>query len=293
MARWTQFGATSAALRLHSANKAWLDKRPWTHWPWWPGVEESMRRSFHLRSELFPYIYSAAWKSHATSVGFNRPLYMDYPASGEAYENPQEYLWGDAFLVAPITGPKSFWSSTAKQKVWIPDGRWFDWFTGEEIAANESGSVEKDLNEFPLFAKGGMPIVMQPYTERMATTALTNVIVRVYPGESGKTQSTILYQDDGETRGYLRGQSEQTQISYFQTDSQGFLRVSAAQGNFPGQVGARSYEIQFASFGPGAQAWVDDVATPVDYDADKGISRVLIPEKSLNQGLIVRIQWQE
>ena len=62
-----------------------------------------MRRSLHLRSELFPYIYSAAWKSHVTSVGFNRPLYIDYPGGRRSLQNPQEFLWGDAFLVAPIT----------------------------------------------------------------------------------------------------------------------------------------------------------------------------------------------
>ena len=71
--RWVQFGATSAALRSHSTRKPDMDRRPWTYSR---QAEDSMRLSFHLRSELFPYIYSSAWQSCAESVPLSRPMYI-------------------------------------------------------------------------------------------------------------------------------------------------------------------------------------------------------------------------
>jgi alpha-glucosidase (family GH31 glycosyl hydrolase) len=291
LARWTQFGMTSAALRLHSANKAWLDKRPWAHSA---ETEESMRRSMHLRSELFPYIYSAAWQSHVSSVGFNRPLYLDYPYAPQAYENKQEYLWGDAFLVAPITQPRDDDSGLASQTVWLPEARWYDWFTGLETAGDTTATVARDINTFPLFARGGMPIVMQPYTERMATTPLTHLVVRVFPGETGRTLSTELYEDDGETRAYIEGDHHAiTPISYTQDENEAYLEISPAKGNYQGQPQSRSYEIQLSSFSGIGSVYVNDQIAKVEKsDADPQISKIQIPAQSLNQRVIVKIELQ-
>ena len=73
--RWTQFGALSAALRVHSTKDARLDRRPWIS-----GERETaaMRRMYHMRSELMPYIYSSVWQTHSTMVPLNRPMYIDY-----------------------------------------------------------------------------------------------------------------------------------------------------------------------------------------------------------------------
>jgi hypothetical protein len=125
----------------------------------------------------------------------------------------------------------------------------------------------------------------------MASTPLSHLIVRVYPGTSGETRATQLYQDDGETRGYLRGESEITNLSYTQEGQTAFLQIGAAQGHFKGQLLSRSYEVQFASFGPSVKAWVNDAAVPVSFDAQSGISRVQISQKNLNENVNVRIQF--
>lgn len=100
--RWTQFGALSAALRVHSTRtrgstavrgSAESAKRP------------PMRRMYHMRSELMPYIYSSVWQTHSTMVPLNRPMYIDYGSDERAYENEQEFLFGDILLAAPIASP--------------------------------------------------------------------------------------------------------------------------------------------------------------------------------------------
>ena len=117
--RWVQFGATSAALRSHSTRKPDMDRRPWTYSS---QAEDSMRLAFHLRSELFPYIYSSVWQSCSESVPLNRPMYIEYPAKDEAYRHPQQYFFGDSLLVAPITTPGEGPDKVAQQVVWFPSG---------------------------------------------------------------------------------------------------------------------------------------------------------------------------
>ena len=117
------------------------------------------------------------------------------------------------------------------------------------------------------------------------------MIVRVYPGENGATKTTTLYQDDGETRAYLRGQSEQTELSYFQTDSQGILSISAAQGKFAGQPQSRTHCVPIRRLRRTSSRLGRSAQVPVNFDAGANINDVVIPEKSLNQSVIVRIQW--
>ena len=100
--RWTQFGALSAALRVHSTKDAKLDRRPWISGD---AETKAMRRMYHMRSELMPYIYSSVWQVHNTMVPLNRGMYIDYGASPEAFDNPQQYMFGDIILAAPITSP--------------------------------------------------------------------------------------------------------------------------------------------------------------------------------------------
>ena len=129
--RWTQFGALSAALRVHSTKDARLDRRPWIS-----GERETaaMRRMYHMRSELMPYIYSSVWQTHSTMVPLNRPMYIDYGSDERAYENEQEFLFGDILLAAPIASPGEGADKTASQKVWFPTGDvWYDYFTHERF----------------------------------------------------------------------------------------------------------------------------------------------------------------
>ncbi len=239
--RWVQFGAMSAALRSHSTRSADMDRRPWTYSR---QAEDSMRISFHLRSELFPYIYSSAWESCAESVPLTRPMYIEQPDTEEAYENPQEYFFGDNLLVAPITSPGEGPDKVAQQTVWFPPGEWYDWFTGQHFSGERTERVSADINRFPLYARGGVPMPLQPYTQRMTTAALTNLVVRCYPGADGQSASSTLYEDDGVTTGYLRGESSQTVLTYQRSKNKVTVTLSPSKGSYAGQPEERSYLVE-------------------------------------------------
>ena len=151
--RWTQFGALSAALRVHSTKDAKLDRRPWIS-----GEQETkaMRRMYHMRSQIMPYVYSSVWQTHNTMVPLNRNMFIDYGEQPESFDQPQQFTFGDILLAAPITSPGEGADKTASQKVWFPAGEvWYDYFTHERKEGGHTENVAKPLDEFPLYVRGG------------------------------------------------------------------------------------------------------------------------------------------
>jgi alpha-glucosidase (family GH31 glycosyl hydrolase) len=283
-ARWVQFGATSAALRSHSTRKADMDRRPWTYSR---QAEDSMRIAFHLRSELFPYIYSSAWQSCIESIPLNRPMYIEYPKQEEAYHNPQQYFFGDNLLVAPIASPGDGPDKVAQQVVWFPPGDWYDWFDGKHFSGEQTTTVSADINRFPLYAKGGAPIPLQPYSQRMTTAPLTNLVVRCYPGPDGATANTTLYEDDGVTTGYMKGASSQTVLTYQRSGDRVTVTVSPSKGNYPGQVQDRSYVVELSQTTKPRSVTVDQKQAAADYDETTHTVRVQVAPRPIRDGVIV------
>lgn len=78
---------------------------------------------------------------------------------------------------------------------------------------------------------------MQPYTERMCSTPLTELTVRCYPGEEGADNTYTLYEDDGLTQDYLAGKYATTRLNYQKTGEQTIITVSPAEGTYEGQPG--------------------------------------------------------
>ncbi len=258
-ARWTQFGAVSAALRIHSTRKAELDRRPWL---WGKEAEESMRRSYHFRSQLMPYVYSSVRTTHETMLPLNRAMYINYPEVAEAYKQPQQFLFGDILLAAPITSPKSEETGLASQKVWFPKNKnekakeavWYDFFTHERHEGGQTKTISKDLNSFPLYVKAGCPLPMQPYTDRPASTPLTTLILRTYPSAVGGSGEFTLYEDDGISLDYEKGAYAKTKLQYSRTEIKGkkasVITIAAAQGRYKGQVMQRNYRLELPCITP-------------------------------------------
>ncbi len=235
-ARWVQFGAMSPALRVHMCGVEGLDRRPWT---WSEPFASSMKKSYELRSRLFPYIYSSAYESCERGLPLMRPLYLDEPEKEESYNYPSTYMFGDALLVSPIceAGDENY---AAKKNVWLPKGVWYDIFTNERFEGGAQYTVIHGIDTFPVFAKAGCPIVTQPYTNRMASEKLTCPTVVIYTGDSGRG---VLYEDGGisESGGYRC-----TDISYrFDGTAHEIELVSSGDG-FAGEVAERdvTFEIR-------------------------------------------------
>ena len=282
LARWTQFAAFSAALRLHSMNLPDLDKRPWSY-P--KEIEDSMRVSFHLRSQLFPYTYSSVWLTHDKTLPLVRPLYLEYPDDDRSYHNPQEYLYGDSFLVAPIvsSGPKH----VSIQKVWFPEGTWFSLFDGSKHSGPSEAEFSADLSSFPVFARGGVPIPMQPYTPRMGTEPLKTLIVRAYPGDEGKTGVFALYEDDGISDEYEKGAYALTHLEYRRDGKEISVSILPVKGAFKGQLQARNIIIELPSIDVLSAEADGKAVSAVVY---KGISRFDLGQRDIRLAATLRVR---
>jgi hypothetical protein len=289
-ARWCQFGAFSAALRSHSTRDATMDRRPWKYSPW---ATDSMKVSFQLRSRFFPYIYTAAEQACLDSVPFIRPMYLDYPADEAAYHQPQQYQFGDNVLVAPVaengTGPNRL----GRQTVWFPPGRWYNFFTAEKFLGPTQTLVAADIDEFPLYLRGGVPVPMRPFTQRMATDPLTELIVRCYPGEDGQEASSELYEDDGLTTAYRSGASARTKLTYSRKGSQIAITISPAEGNFTGQVQTRSYVIELPGLKPATAVTIDGAPASAEYVEPESLVRISIPARSIRSGCTIGLTADE
>ena len=282
--RWVQFSALSATLRSHSAGVADMDRRPWK-WPSW--ATDSMRRSFHLRSNLIPYVYSSAAQAVKASVPFIRSMYIDHPTEEAAYHNGQQYYFGDNLLVAPITAPGQGDNHLGWQHVWFPGGTWYQYFTGEKFTDKGNVLVSADINEFPLFVRAGVPLPEQPYSERPTSTPLKNLVLRCFPGADGDTGTSQLYEDDGISDDYKTGGFATTTLSYSRHGDEITIRVAPTSGSYKGQVTSRAYTVLLHGTQQGKLLAPSDAK--LTYDAATGINRIEIPENSVTRETVVKV----
>ena len=250
-----------------------------------------MHRIYHLRSQLMPYIYSSVRQCHTDMLPLNRGMYIEYPEEEKAYQYPGQFLFGDLLLGAPITTKGKGEKKTATQEVWLPGGTsWYNFFTGEKQEGGQVIKTESPLDEFPLFIKGGHPLPMQPYTERMCSTPLTELTVRCYPGEEGADNTYTLYEDDGLTQDYLAGKYATTRLNYQKTGEQTIITVSPAEGTYEGQPRKRAYRIELP--GVTTQARIQVNGKKVRATPDKELNGIVVQVKvtDIRKPVVIKIQ---
>lgn len=178
--RWTQFGALSPLLRLHGTTT----REPWE----FPEVEEQAVAALRLRYRLMPYLYSAAVEAARTGAPMMRALCVDHPDDPVAWQADLQYLLGHDLLVAPMTGPEGV------RQVYLPRGRWVDYWTGEVLDGARYVRVAKPLGQIPLFARYGALI---PVQEQRDTVDVPAEIALVAFGSGGG--SAEIHDADGVT----------------------------------------------------------------------------------------------
>jgi alpha-glucosidase (family GH31 glycosyl hydrolase) len=287
-ARWCQFGAFTAVLRSHSTRDATMDRRPWTYPDW---AEASMHQSFHLRSEMMPYLYTSIRQGTQSSIPFLRPLYIDNPDVEQAYHNGQEYQFGDNLLVAPIAQPGVGPNRVATQAVWFPNGDWYDFFTGERFTGPTEGIAADSVDTFPLYVRGGVPLPMQAYTPHPGTAPLTDMVLRCYPGEDGKTGTSTVYEDDGVTTGYEHGEFATTALSYARRGDEIAVVIAPTRGSFKGQPSTRRCVVELPCTAKATS--YNSPGAKVSYDTDSLTNRIELPEMPISKGWTLVVNAKE
>jgi alpha-glucosidase (family GH31 glycosyl hydrolase) len=243
--RWIQFGAFSPVLRTHCTKNPEAERRIWTY-P--PGYAAAMREAFLLRHSLIPYIYTGARVAYDTGVSLCRPMYYDYPEAPEAYAFKQQYMFGNDMIVSPVDTPIDSTSLLAVKKIWLPEGKWVEWFTGKHLEGPAVFERRFTLDEIPLYVRAGSIIPMQPKMRNSYEKPVDPLILTIFPGDSG---STRVYEDEGNSLGYQRDEYAWTSVLYSKVDERSVrVEIHPATGTYPGMLTERSYEIRLAGFWP-------------------------------------------
>ena len=149
--RWLQFGVFSPIMRLHSTSNEFYGKEPWNYNL---AAEKTMTEFLRLRHRLIPYLYSMNYRTHRDGLPLMRPMYYhnDVP---EAYEVPNEYWFGTELVACPITDPADPKTLLAGVTVWLPEGDWFDFFTGQHYRGGRRITAYRNQDSIPVFVKAG------------------------------------------------------------------------------------------------------------------------------------------
>lgn len=233
-ARWVEFGAFSPILRMHSAHENPYEgnlRMPWTYGKKGMAL---VKKYFTLRTQLIPYIYTYTRLAHTQSMPIMRPLYLEYPNLNQAYKHPHEYFFGQEMLVAPVV------DSTGTRTIYLPPGKWINFFTGEKYDGNQTFTKHYALDAMPIFVREGSVIPEQPDMPYSNAKPLNKLIVNIYGSGKG---SFNMYEDDGVSLDYKKGQYAWTRMTYLTNNTSRQVAIGPTKGSFKGQVQKRSYLI--------------------------------------------------
>ena len=189
--RWLQYGVFSPILRLHSTKSDFMSKEPWA---FTRETGRIMAEWLRLRHQLVPYLYTAAERTHRLGEPLVRPLYYSWPEEKEAYQFPNQYLFGSSMMVCPITSPVQPALGFACVKAWLPEGKWYDIFTGQIYTGNRILDLWRTLDAYPVLAPAGAILPLSEESRADRNPAL--ITLRVFAGADGEY---TLYEDDGES----------------------------------------------------------------------------------------------
>jgi hypothetical protein len=223
--RWVQYGVFSPILRLHSTKNPYLERRPWG---FDAETEKHASKAFRLRHAFIPYLYTAAWKNYNEGIVLVRPMYHIYPDLNDAYICPNEYAFGSELMAAPFTSPQDEHTRLSRQVVWFPEGDWYDFFTGDAYTGPGWQAIYGGLDKIPVFAKAGAIVPLGPITDWGGIDNPDTLILHIFPGEDNIYQ---LYEDDGETLAYEKGDFALTEFTQTWRNDQTRFEIHPTQGN--------------------------------------------------------------
>ena len=149
------------------------------------------RKLFELRMQLLPYLYSAFVEYSKTGKPPIRSLVLDYPDDLAVRMIEDQYLFGDSLLVCPLT-----YEEGTSRKIYLPEGSWYNFFTGEKLEGGREHTVSAAYNEIPVFAKDGAVIPLAKPVESVSRDTVFEMEIRTFGEAEG---SFCLYEDDFET----------------------------------------------------------------------------------------------
>jgi alpha-D-xyloside xylohydrolase len=217
--RWFQYGVFCPILRTHG-HRTNDTNELFSYGPQLP----ILTYYDQLRYRLLPYIYSLAWRVTQDDYTIQRGLPMDWPADQRVRDIGDQFMFGPALLVAPVTEP-----AATQRRVYLPQApAWYDFWSGARFQPGETIDAAASLERIPVYVRAGSIVPLGLVTEH-ADIQPDTLEVRVYPGADGDFD---WYSDAGDTYDYEKGLHRIVPIHW--NDAARTLTLGPSSSNFPG-----------------------------------------------------------
>ena len=240
-ARWMQVGMLYPLMRGHSA----LTTAQHEPWVFGDRVEKICREYIELRYRLLPYIYTLFWEAATTGAPILRPLLYHFPNDSHTFTLSDQVMLGSSLMAAPIYRPGAEYRT-----VYLPEGRWYDWWTGNSFEGSTHILAHAPLERMPLYVRAGSIIPMAPVMQYVDERPLDQLTMRIWSGIGELT----FYEDDGHTFEYKTGAFCTTTYRVRSEGEQTIVEIGAREGNWT----PVAREILVELVGIGEQRFVDD-----------------------------------
>lgn len=229
--RWYQFGAFAPLFRAHGQ---WPFREVYNIAPEDHPAYNSIVKYTKLRYNLMPYIYSLAGKTYFDDYTIMRPMVMDFTADLNTRNLKDQYMFGPAFLVAPV-----YKYGARDREVYFPAGEtWYDFYTGKAVKGGQTLKVDAPYETMPLFVRGGSIVPAGGDIQYAAQKSDEPVTIVVYGGRDG---DFIIYEDEGTNYNYEKGAYSKMRLEY--NDKTNELTIADREGSFPGMQSDRKFNI--------------------------------------------------
>jgi alpha-D-xyloside xylohydrolase len=258
--RWFQFGTFCPIFRIHGKGERALFSDNWD-----AKTKAILLNYDKLRYRLLPYIYSLSAKVTSDNYTMMRSLVFDFGSDKNVYSIPDQYMFGPAFLVNPVT-QQLYTGSNANdlpktRKVYLPTGtKWYDFWTGETLNGGQSINAAAPIDVMPLYVKAGSIIPMGPNVEYATQATSAPIELRIYPGANGEFK---FYEDENDSYDYEKGASSTFDLKW--NDQSRQLTITARKGTFPGMAKHHTFNVVLVKEGRG-------VNTAISAKADKTVN---------------------
>lgn len=236
--RWFQFGTFSPVFRIHGKGERAIFSNNWD-----APTKAILMKYDNLRYRLLPYIYSLSWKVTNEGYTIMRSLGFDF-RNDEGIKNiPDQYMFGTAFLVNPVT-ERMYSLPNSKdikkvRKVYLPkSANWYDFWTGKLIPGGQTIEAGAAIETLPLYIKAGSIVPMGPYLQYATEKVADPIELRVYTGADA---DFVLYEDENDTYNYTKGNYSTIAINW--NEASKTLTIKDRKGEFPGMLKDRTFRV--------------------------------------------------
>ena len=285
--RWLQFGVMSPINRLHACANPFSGKEPWKLNPY---AEKIAGYWLRLRHRLFPYLYTMNYRVHTELLPLIQPMYYSDPETEEAYNVPNEYWFGSELLVCPVTEPNDTRSQLGKTEGYLPEGDFFDVFSGWHYNGGKKQKFFRSLEEMPIFARAGAIVPTQREERDNRLGRKENLTIYCFPGADG---AFSLYEDEGEGDAWKTGKCAFTDFT-MKWGKEAYFTIGAVRGDATLLPQKRSFTVVLRGFEKGAfvTADVEGAETEISqyYDEKTHSQVVSLPPLSTRKKIVLTVK---